>query len=78
MVRTNENSLSSDVLRQLKRDELKTRILIIIISGALLFVTNYLWFIQWNSPPKEKEETEIVLEEEDDDDTPQSINEKSE
>ena len=71
------DSLATDVLRELKRRELRTRILIIIISGALLFVTNYLWFIQWNSPPKEKEETEIVLEE-DDDDTPQSDNEKSE
>lgn len=71
------DSLATDVLRELKRKELRTRILIIIISGALLFVTNYLWFIQWNSPPKEKEETEIVLEE-DEDDTPQSDNEKSE
>lgn len=78
MVRTNENSLSLDVLRQIKREDLKIRILIIIISGALLIVTNFLWFIQWNSPPKEKEEITFELEDEEDNDPLQSINTKSE
>lgn len=72
------NALASDVLRQLKRDEFKIRILIIIISGALLIVTNFLWFIQWNSPPKEKEEITFELEDEEDNDPLQSINTKSE
>ena len=72
------NTLATDVIRQLKRDELKIRILIIVISGALLLVTNFLWFIQWNSPPKEKEEITFELEDEDENDNPQSENEKSE
>ena len=70
------NTLATDVLRQIKRDELKNRILIIIISGVLLFVTNFLWFIQWNAPPKESEEITIEIEE-DDNDNPQGENEKS-
>ena len=77
MIGNCDNSLSSDVLRQLKRDELKNRILIMIISGALLIATNFFWFIIWNAPPKEREEITIELEE-DDNDTPQSENEKSE
>ena len=72
------NTLASDVLRQVKRDELKIRILIIIISGALLLVTNFLWFIQWNSPPKEKEEITFEIEEDEDNDPLQSNHEKSE
>lgn len=71
------DSLATDVLRELKRKELKNRIFIILISGALLFATNCLWFIVWNAPPKEKEEIVIELEEEDDD-NPQSADEKSE
>lgn len=67
------DNLAMDVLRELKRKELKNRILIILISGLLLFVTNFLWFIQWNSPPKD--DTEIILiTEEDEDDNPQSEN----
>lgn len=58
------DNLAMDVLRELKRKELKNRILIILISGLLLFVTNFLWFIQWNSPPKD--DTEIILITEDD------------
>lgn len=71
------DSLATDVLRQLKKDELKNRILIMIISGALLLATNFFWFIVWNAPPKEREEITIELEE-DSDDSPQSENEKSE
>lgn len=71
------DNLAMDVLRELKRKELKNRILIILISGLLLFVTNFLWFIQWNSPPKD--DTEIILITEDDEnDDSQSENEKSE
>ena len=70
------NTLASDVLRQIKREELKKRILIIIISGALLVVTNFLWFIQWNNPPKEREEITFEIEDEDND-NPQGQNEKS-
>lgn len=67
------DNLAMDVLRELKRKELKNRIIIILISGLLLFVTNFLWFIQWNSPPKD--DTEIILiTEEDEDDDPQSEN----
>lgn len=77
MIGNCDNSLSSDVLRQLKRDELKNRILIMVISGALLIATNFFWFIIWNAPPKEREEITIELEN-DDNDTPQSENEKSE
>ena len=73
------DNLATDVLRELKRREIKNRILIIIISGLLLFVTNFLWFIQWNAPPKDNNETEIIQTTEDDgDDDPQSENEKSE
>jgi hypothetical protein len=71
------DNLATDVLRELKRKELKNRIILILISGLLLFVTNFLWFIQWNSPPKD--DTEIILITEDDEnDNPQSENEKSE
>lgn len=77
MIGNCDGSLSSDVLRQLKRDELKNRILIMIISGALLIATNFFWFIIWNAPPKERDEITIEFEE-DDNDTPQSENEKSE
>ena len=77
MIGNCDGSLSSDVLRQLKRDELKNRILIMIISGALLIATNFFWFIIWNAPPKEKDEITIEFEK-DDNDTPQSENEKSE
>lgn len=71
------DSLATDVLRELKRKELKNRIFIILISGALLFATNCLWFVIWNAPPKEKEEITFEVEE-DENDTPQSDNEKSE
>lgn len=72
------DSLSLDVLRQMKHNEIKARVLIIIISIALLFVTNALWFIKWNAPPKEKEEVTFELEEDEDNDPLQSINTKSE
>ena len=73
------DTLATDVIRELKHRELKNRILIIIISITLLFVTNFLWFIQWNNPPKEKDETEIMrLLEGNDDEDAQSENEKSE
>lgn len=72
-----EGSLSSDVLRQIKRDELKNRIFIIVISGALLLATNFFWFIVWNAPPKDREEITFEFEE-DGNDTPQSEDEKSE
>ena len=71
------DNLATDVLRELKRKELKNRILIILISGLLLFVTNFLWFIQWNSPPKDDSEITLIMEDDENDD-PQSENEKSE
>ena len=71
------DGLSLDVLKQIKHDEIRNRILIIVISACLLIVTNALWFIRWNAPPKEKDEITIEFEEEDND-TPQSDNEKSE
>lgn len=70
------SSLASDVIRELKRKEIKNRILIIIICGALLVVTNLVWFIQWNNAPKEKDEITFEIEGNDDDDS-QSENEKS-
>ena len=73
----NSQTLATDVIRQLKRDELKNRILIIIICGALLLVTNFIWFIQWNAPPKENEEITFEIEEDEDNDPLQSNNEKS-
>lgn len=74
---TKMDSLATDVLRQIKRDELKKRIIIFIVSFALLLVTNVFWFIQWNAPPRENDEVSIEFTEEDDD-NPQSENEKSE
>lgn len=71
------DGLSLDVLRQLKHDEVRKRILIIVVSVCLLVVTNALWFIRWNAPPKEKDEISFEIEEENDD-PPQSDNEKSE
>jgi len=73
------DSLASDVLREIKRKELRNRILIIIISAFLLILTNAIWFIRWNAPPKQSAEEEILsmIDGDDDDDTPQSINEKS-
>ena len=71
------STLATDVLRQIKREDLKIRILIIVISGALLLVTNFFWFIQWNNPPKEKDEITFEIEEEGND-NPQSEDEKSE
>jgi len=71
------DNLATDVLRELKRKELKNRIILILISGLLLFVTNFLWFIQWNSPPKDDTEI-IIITEDDENDDPQSENEKSE
>lgn len=71
------DGLATDVLRELKHKEIKNRILIIAISGILLFVTNALWFIVWNQPPKEKEEITFEIEENNNDDI-QSENEKSE
>lgn len=71
------DGLSLDVLRQLKHDEIRKRILIIVVSVCLLVVTNALWFIRWNAPPKEKDEISFEIEEENDD-PPQSDNEKSE
>ena len=71
------DGLSLDVLRQLKHDEVRKRILIIVLSVCLLVVTNALWFIRWNAPPKEKDEISFEIEEENDD-PPQSDNEKSE
>lgn len=69
--------LATDVLRELKRREIKNRIIIIAICGVLLFVTNALWFAVWNQPPKEKEEITFEIEENDNDNI-QSENEKSE
>ena len=69
--------LATDVLREIKRREIKNRIIIITICGVLLFVTNALWFAVWNQPPKEKDEITFELEENDNDDI-QSENEKSE
>lgn len=69
------DSLATDVLREIKRREFKNRIIIIAISGFLLFVTNVLWFIVWNQPPKEREEITFEVEE---NDNPQGQNEKSE
>lgn len=69
------DSLATDVLREIKRRELKNRIIIIAISGFLLFVTNVLWFIVWNQPPKEREEITFEVEE---NDNPQGQDEKSE
>lgn len=71
------DGLSLDVLRQLKHDEVRKRILIIVVSVCLLVVTNALWFIRWNAPPKEKDEISFEIEEENND-PPQSDNEKSE
>lgn len=71
------DGLATDVLRELKHRELKNRIIIIAISGFLLFVTNVLWFIVWNQPPKEREEITFELEETDNDNT-KGQNEKSE
>lgn len=71
------DGLATDVLRELKHKEIKNRILIIAISGILLFVTNALWFIVWNQPPKDREEITFEIEENDNDDI-QSENEKSE
>lgn len=71
------DGLATDVLREIKRKEIKNRIIIIAISGFLLFVTNALWFIVWNQPPKEKEEITFEIEE-NDNDNPKSPNEKSE
>ena len=70
------DSLATDVLKQIKKDELKTRTFIIVVSLALLIATNFLWFAICNAPPKE-EETFFELEENNDDNT-QSENEKSE
>lgn len=72
------DSLASDVLHEIKIRDLRIRILIILISGALLIATNFFWFIIWNAPPKEREQIMFELEEEDDNDTPQSPDEKSE
>ena len=72
------DTLATDVLREIKRKELKNRIFIILISGALLFVTNFFWFIIWNAPPKDRDEITFEITEEDDNDDPQSENEKSE
>ena len=69
--------LATDVLKQVKKDELRNRILIILICGALLFVTNMIWFIKWNAPPKQEEEITFELEEEEDNDPLQSIDKKS-
>lgn len=71
------DGLATDVLRELKHKEIRNRIIIIAISGFLLFVTNVLWFIVWNQPPKEHEEITFELEESDND-NPQGQNEKSE
>ena len=71
------DNLALDVLREIKHREIKNRILIIIISGALLLVTNFIWFIQWNAPPKENEEITFEIEEDEDNDPLQSNNEKS-
>lgn len=71
------DGLATDVLRELKHRELKNRIIIIAISGFLLFVTNVLWFIVWNQPPKEREEITFELEETDND-NPKGQDEKSE
>jgi len=72
------NGLALDVLRDMKHREIKNRILIIIISIALLFITNAIWFIKWNAPPREKEEITFEVEEDEDNDPLQSNNEKSE
>ena len=71
------DNLALDVLREIKHREIKNRILIIIISGALLLVTNFIWFIQWNAPPKENEEITFEIEEDEDNDPLQSNNTKS-
>ena len=71
------NGLALEVLRDMKHREIKNRILIIIISIALLFITNAIWFIKWNAPPKEKEEITFEIEEDEDNDPLQSNNEKS-
>lgn len=77
------DTLATDVLRELKRKELKNRILIIIISIFFLLVTNAIWFIRWNAPPKQKEEEKIMQiindgnDGDDGNDTSQSNNEKS-
>ena len=71
------NGLALEVLRDMKHREIKNRILIIIISIALLFITNAIWFIKWNAPPREKEEITFEIEEDEDNDPLQSNNEKS-
>ena len=73
----NMDGLATDVLREMKR-KLKHRMIIIVISIVFLFVTNMLWFIVWNQPPKEKDDFNIVEIEDEEDETPQSENEKSE
>lgn len=72
------NGLALEVLRDMKHREIKNRILIIIISIALLFITNAIWFIKWNAPPRENEEITFEIEEDEDNDPLQSNNEKSE
>ena len=71
------NGLALEVLRDMKHREIKNRILIIIISIALLFITNAIWFIKWNAPPKEKEEITFEIEEDEDNDPLQSNYTKS-
>ena len=71
------NGLALEVLRDMKHREIKNRILIIIISIALLFITNAIWFIKWNAPPRENEEITFEIEEDEDNDPLQSNNEKS-
>ena len=73
------DSLATDVLREIKRKELRNRILIIIISAFLLILTNSIWFIRWNAPPKQNEEETIIkfIEDGNNDDDPKSENEKS-
>ena len=71
------NGLALEVLRDMKHREIKNRILIIIISIALLFITNAIWFIKWNAPPRENEEITFEIEEDEDNDPLQSNHEKS-
>lgn len=71
------NGLALEVLRDMKHREIKNRILIIIISIALLFITNAIWFIKWNAPPRENEEITFEIKEDEDNDPLQSNNEKS-
>lgn len=48
--------LASELLRELKREN-KRRFILLVICVALLFASNMAWLIAWNLPSETQEET---------------------